>query len=64
MRGDHVPRLSCRRDIATIHRDGTAFVWIEAGWRIAHREERTQIEVWLDGARKRDLTKFFAAAFA
>ena len=40
------------------------FVRTEQGWRIARREERTQIEVWLDGSRKRDLTEFFAAAFA
>ena len=40
------------------------FVRTGQGWRIARREERTQIEVWLDGSRKRDLTEFFAAAFA
>jgi 3-phenylpropionate/cinnamic acid dioxygenase small subunit len=40
------------------------FVCTDAGWRIARREERTQIEVWLDGSRKRDLANFFATAFA
>jgi hypothetical protein len=39
------------------------FVRTDAGWRIARREERTQIEVWLDGSRKRAIVDFFAAAF-
>lgn len=40
------------------------FVRTAAGWRIARREERTQMEVWLDASRKGNLEDFFAAAFA